>query len=69
LVDERRVGAIGLLLLLPLLLLDSFERWHVVAAVLGAILFCCAFTMQVVAFTTAAGAAVDGWLIEQVRAW
>jgi hypothetical protein len=60
-------GCLGLLLLLPRLLLDGFERWHVIAAVAGAILFCCAFTMRVVAFTTAASGVVDGWLIERVQ--
>jgi hypothetical protein len=59
---------LGMLLQLPLLLMDGFDRWHVFASVFGAILICCAFTMRVVAFSSAAGVSVDRWLIEQLRA-
>jgi hypothetical protein len=57
---------LGMLLQLPLVLIDGLERWQVIASVSGAILFCCAFTLRVVAFTSAAGGSVDRWLIERL---
>ena len=57
---------LGILLQLPLLLFDHFDRSQVIMSVMGAVLICCAFTMRVVAFTSAAGGAVDRWLIERL---
>jgi hypothetical protein len=57
---------LGMVLQLPLVLIDGLDRWQVVASVSGAILFCCAFTLRVVAFTSAAGGSVDRWLIERL---
>jgi hypothetical protein len=58
---------LGMLLQIPLLFTDNLDRGQVIASVSGAILFGCGFTLRVVAFTTAAGGAVDRWLIEQLR--
>jgi hypothetical protein len=62
------MGTLGLLLLLPLVLSNEMDRASVLCPVVGVLLFCCGFTMRVVAFTSAASGAMDRWLYERLEA-
>lgn len=54
---------LGCLLVLPIVMSDDLKRSHVVMGGCGLFLVGCAFTMRVVAFTSAASGAVDRWII------
>jgi hypothetical protein len=62
------MALVGFLLQLPLWLNTDVERWAVFCSVWGAVLVSCAFTMRVVAFTSAASGAMDLWLAECIEA-
>jgi hypothetical protein len=59
---------IGGLLQLPLLLTDILDRKAVLASVAGSFLLGCAFTMRVVAFSSAVSGAMDMWLCRRIEA-
>jgi hypothetical protein len=56
-------SVLGCLLVLPIAMNEELKRSHVLMGGSGLFLIGCAFTMRVVAFTSAAGGAVDRWII------
>jgi hypothetical protein len=61
-------GFLGVLLQIPIVFSEDLERGAVMASLFGVLLFSLGFTMRVVAYTSAAGGAMDRWLHEQIEA-
>jgi hypothetical protein len=61
-------GFLGVLLQIPIVFSEDLERGAVMASLFGVLVFSLGFTMRVVAYTSAAGGAMDRWLHEQMEA-